>query len=105
VLHLTVLTDMLADLMSSASPPHPSPSHHQAVGGHILAHTSTHRLYVRKGKAEQRVIKVTDSPGLGEWCAAHRLWAKCHLWSLTGLSASNLGALCLGQGTCMQVRL
>ena len=29
-----------------------------AVGGHVLAHASTVRLSVRKGKAEQRLMKV-----------------------------------------------
>ncbi|KAL9654784.1 hypothetical protein ABK040_008578 [Willaertia magna] len=36
------------------------------VGGHILAHASTTRLYLRKGRAEQRVCKVYDSPSLPE---------------------------------------
>lgn len=36
------------------------------VGGHVLAHASTHRLSVRKGKAEQRLIKVVASPCLAE---------------------------------------
>jgi len=29
------------------------------VGGHVMAHASTQRIYMRKGKAEQRVAKVT----------------------------------------------
>lgn len=51
------------------------------VGGHVMAHASTQRIYMRKGKGEQRVAKVVDSPCLGEWyrpaashgarCAAH----------------------------------
>jgi meiotic recombination protein DMC1 len=36
------------------------------VGGHVMAHASTQRLYLRKGKGEQRVAKVVDSPCLGE---------------------------------------
>lgn len=36
------------------------------VGGNVLAHASTIRLSVRKGKAEQRVIKVVDAPNLPE---------------------------------------
>ena len=35
-----------------------------AVGGHVLAHASTVRLSVRKGKAEQRLMKVVDAPNL-----------------------------------------
>lgn len=36
------------------------------VGGHVMAHASTQRIYLRKGKGEQRVMKVVDSPCLGE---------------------------------------
>lgn len=36
------------------------------VGGHILAHASTTRLYLRKGKGEQRVCKIYDSPSIPE---------------------------------------
>lgn len=34
------------------------------VGGHILAHASTTRLLLRKGRGEERVAKIVDSPGL-----------------------------------------
>ena len=36
------------------------------IGGNIMAHASTTRLYLRKGKNEQRVCKVYDSPCLPE---------------------------------------
>eukprot|EP00760_Papus_ankaliazontas_P018698 PhM_4_TR1758/c1_g1_i1/m.98455/K04482/RAD51; DNA repair protein RAD51 len=36
------------------------------IGGHIIAHASTTRLSLRKGKAEQRIMKVYDSPCLAE---------------------------------------
>jgi meiotic recombination protein DMC1 len=36
------------------------------IGGHVLAHASTTRLYFKKGKAEQRICKVWDSPCLPE---------------------------------------
>ena len=36
------------------------------VGGHILAHASTTRLSLRKGRADQRICKVYDSPSLPE---------------------------------------
>jgi meiotic recombination protein DMC1 len=36
------------------------------VGGHILAHASTTRLFLRKGKGEQRVCKIFDSPSICE---------------------------------------
>ena len=36
------------------------------IGGHIIAHASTTRLSLRKGRAESRVCKVYDSPCLPE---------------------------------------
>ncbi len=36
------------------------------AGGNVVAHASTHRLYIRKGKANTRVIHVIDSPYLPE---------------------------------------
>lgn len=36
------------------------------IGGHILAHASTVRLSLRKGRGENRVVKVYDSPDLPE---------------------------------------
>ncbi len=36
------------------------------VGGHIVAHMSTVRLYLRKGKGGSRVAKVIDAPHLPE---------------------------------------
>lgn len=33
------------------------------VGGHILAHASTTRVLLRKGRGEERVAKIQDSPG------------------------------------------
>jgi len=38
----------------------------KAAGGHIIAHASGTRLYLKKGKGEQRVIKLVDSPNLPE---------------------------------------
>ena len=32
------------------------------VGGHVLAHACTIRLSLRKGKGEQRLMKVVDAP-------------------------------------------
>jgi DNA repair protein RadA len=34
------------------------------IGGHVLAHTATHRLYLWKGKEPVRLIKAFDSPNL-----------------------------------------
>lgn len=36
------------------------------AGGHILAHASTHRVHVRRGKAGSRAAKIIDSPCLPE---------------------------------------
>jgi DNA repair protein RadA len=36
------------------------------AGGNIVAHASTHRLYIRKGKDNTRIIRVIDSPYLPE---------------------------------------
>lgn len=36
------------------------------IGGHVLAHASTTRLYFKKGKGEQRIIKCVDSPSIAE---------------------------------------
>ena len=36
------------------------------TGGHIVAHGATIRIYLRKGKGEQRVAKVVDAPHLPE---------------------------------------
>ena len=36
------------------------------IGGHILGHFSTHRVYVRKSKANTRIARVIDSPNLPE---------------------------------------
>lgn len=36
------------------------------IGGNIIAHASTTRLYLRKGRGETRVCKIYDSPCLPE---------------------------------------
>lgn len=36
------------------------------IGGHIMAHASTTRLYLRKGRNETRICKIFDSPCLPE---------------------------------------
>jgi DNA repair protein RadA len=36
------------------------------VGGHIVAHTATFRIYLRKSKGELRVARLIDSPHLPE---------------------------------------
>lgn len=36
----------------------------KAVGGNIVAHASTYRMYLRRGKKDTRVAKLIDSPNL-----------------------------------------
>lgn len=36
------------------------------IGGHILAHASTTRIALRKGRAENRIAKIYDSPDMPE---------------------------------------
>ena len=38
----------------------------EAVGGHVVAHNSTYRLYLRRGKKGTRVAKLVDAPALAE---------------------------------------
>ncbi len=38
----------------------------RAAGGNIVAHGATVRIYLRKGKGEQRVARVVDAPNLPE---------------------------------------
>lgn len=42
----------------------------QAIGGHVVAHASTFRIYLRKGKKGTRVARLIDAPNLpdGECC-------------------------------------
>ncbi len=36
------------------------------IGGHVVAHTSTFRVYLRKSKGERRIARLIDSPNLPE---------------------------------------
>lgn len=38
----------------------------QAIGGHIVGHASTFRIYLRKGKKGSRVAKLIDAPNLAD---------------------------------------
>jgi meiotic recombination protein DMC1 len=42
------------------------PDPKKPVGGHVLAHASTTRLSLRKGRNETRVAKIYDSPDMPE---------------------------------------
>jgi meiotic recombination protein DMC1 len=43
------------------------------IGGHVLAHASATRLYLRKGRAETRVCKIWDSPDVAEAEATYEI--------------------------------
>ena len=34
------------------------------IGGHVLAHASTYRIYLRRSKGEKRVARLVDSPAM-----------------------------------------
>ncbi len=36
------------------------------TGGHVVAHGATVRIFLRKGKGEQRIAKVVDAPNIPE---------------------------------------
>jgi len=38
----------------------------KACGGHVVAHASTTRLMLRKGRDNERVAKLIDSPSMPE---------------------------------------
>jgi meiotic recombination protein DMC1 len=64
-----VMSDPGAALTFAANPPKP-------IGGHIMAHFSTTRLALRKGRAEQRIMKIYDSPCLPEGDAVYEICAR-----------------------------
>lgn len=43
------------------------------IGGHILGHQATFRVYLRKSKGDKRIAKLIDSPSLPEGEAVFRL--------------------------------
>jgi DNA repair protein RAD51 len=43
------------------------------IGGNIMAHASTTRLYLRKGRGDMRICKIYDSPCLAEAEAPFRI--------------------------------
>jgi len=51
------------------------------AGGHVLAHASTTRVLLRKGRGEERVAKIVDSPGLS-YVSIPRLSYRSHISSI-----------------------
>ncbi len=43
------------------------------VGGHVLAHASTTRVMLKKGKGDERIAKIFDSPSVPEAEATFRI--------------------------------
>ena len=43
------------------------------IGGNILGHTSTFRIYLRKSKADKRIVKLVDAPNLADGEAVMRI--------------------------------
>src|SRR3989344_7697094 len=43
------------------------------IGGHVLGHQSTYRIYLRKSKGEKRIARMIDSPSLPEGEAIFRV--------------------------------
>jgi DNA repair protein RadA len=45
----------------------------QPIGGNILGHTSTFRIYLRKSKANKRIVSLEDAPNLADGEAVMRI--------------------------------
>lgn len=45
----------------------------QPIGGNILGHKSTFRLYLRKSKADKRIVRLVDAPNLPDGEAVMRI--------------------------------
>jgi DNA repair protein RadA len=45
----------------------------QPIGGNILGHTSTFRLYLRKSKGNKRIVRLVDAPNLADGEAVMRV--------------------------------
>ena len=69
LLRLTEIFDELAVIFTNQVSSRPDVFYGNptvATGGHIIAHGATVRIYLRKGKGEQRVAKMIDAPHLAE---------------------------------------
>eukprot|EP01065_Artemidia_motanka_P033009 TRINITY_DN39988_c0_g1_i1.p1 TRINITY_DN39988_c0_g1~~TRINITY_DN39988_c0_g1_i1.p1 ORF type:complete len:367 (+),score=120.18 TRINITY_DN39988_c0_g1_i1:49-1149(+) len=52
----------------------PGAANAKPIGGHVIAHASTTRLYLRKGRGETRMCRVYDSPSIAENEAAFAIF-------------------------------
>jgi len=60
------------------------------IGGHVLAHASTVRISLKKGRGEQRIAKIYDSPDMPEADCTFQITV-----CLTALSAAVSSCCCL----------
>jgi DNA repair protein RAD51 len=61
---VVITNQVVAQVDGGASMFNPDPK--KPAGGNIIAHASCTRLYLRKGRAENRICKIYDSPCLPE---------------------------------------
>ncbi|CAO3626217.1 unnamed protein product [Cunninghamella blakesleeana] len=61
---VVITNQVVAQVEGGASMFNPDPK--KPAGGNIIAHASCTRLYLRKGRGENRICKVYDSPSLPE---------------------------------------
>ncbi|XP_049285262.1 DNA repair protein RAD51 homolog A [Anopheles funestus] len=59
-----LITNQVVAQVDGAAMFNPDPK--KPIGGNIIAHASTTRLYLRKGRGESRICKIYDSPCLPE---------------------------------------
>ncbi|MEM3399463.1 MAG: DNA repair and recombination protein RadA [Candidatus Micrarchaeia archaeon] len=48
----------------------------QPIGGHVIAHNCTYRVYLRRSKADKRIARLVDSPNLPEGECVFRVTAE-----------------------------
>ncbi|TIC04696.1 hypothetical protein E3Q17_00170 [Wallemia mellicola] len=68
-----VITNQVVAQVDGANPYNPDPK--KPIGGNILAHASTTRLFLKKGRGTTRVAKIYDSPCLPESDATYNIAA------------------------------
>ena len=61
-----VITNQVVAQVDGAAMNIYNPDPKKPIGGNIMAHASTTRLYLRKGRGENRICKIYDSPCLPE---------------------------------------
>ncbi|KAJ3260956.1 recombinase rad51 [Boothiomyces macroporosus] len=61
---VVITNQVVAQVDGGAGMFNPDPK--KPIGGNIIAHASTTRLYLRKGRGETRICKIYDSPCLPE---------------------------------------